>query len=104
MIECKKVNIDKVIKDLRSTEDEQISKKPRVRRKTTKKLVKKEVSGTFVDLAYPVKCFNEETSPSCVYIPSCEIMFKLMKACVGCSTPEDLWIFKMEYTPRSSNN
>lgn len=33
----------------------------------------------------------------CVYIPSNEILFKLMKACIGCDKIEDLWIFNKKY-------
>ena len=30
----------------------------------------------------------------CVYLPSDYLLFKMMKACIGVSEPEDLWIYK----------
>ena len=76
-----------------------------MRRKTTKKVAKKEeeIEGTIIDLAYPIKCYFEDNSPSCIYIPSNETLFKMMKACVGCQFPEDLWMFKMQMTSRTTD-
>ena len=31
-------------------------------------------------------------SPMIVYIPSKEVMFKMMRACLGCNHKEELWI------------
>jgi hypothetical protein len=45
------------------------------------------------DLIYDVDRYIEDTSPMCVYIPCRELLFKMMRACLGCSTIKDLWIY-----------
>ena len=49
-----------------------------------------------VDLTYTIDRYVEENSPVCVYIPSKLMMFKMMKACIGCHQPEDLWIHQIK--------
>ena len=39
-----------------------------------------------------------ENSPMTVYIPTKDIMFKMMRACLGCQNIEDLWIFNEDHT------
>lgn len=46
------------------------------------------------DLVYHESRYREEFSPYVVYIPTDDIMFKLMRACLGCSKIEDLWIYQ----------
>lgn len=41
---------------------------------------------------YPQSYYRPGQSPSCVYIPSREIMFKMMRACIGIQEEDDLWI------------
>lgn len=43
------------------------------------------------DLAYMPARYVKENSPPCIYIPSPEIMFKLMRACVVVKDKEGLW-------------
>ena len=47
----------------------------------------------YSNLIYDVDRYLEEMSPMCVYIPSRELIFKMMRACVGCTKVEDLWIY-----------
>ena len=35
-------------------------------------------------------------SPYCIYIPTKDVMFKLMRACVGVKHVEDLWFNRQE--------
>ena len=37
-----------------------------------------------VNLTYHLDRYFEENSPICVYIPSKLLVFKMMKACIGC--------------------
>lgn len=41
--------------------------------------------------------YKEEVSPDSVYLPSNELLFKMMRACVGCEEVEDLWIYNKQY-------
>lgn len=47
--------------------------------------------GATHDLIYGRARLTPLMSPLCNYIPSREITFKLMLACVGCASTEDLW-------------
>lgn len=40
---------------------------------------------------YPDSRYCAEHSPMIIYVPSRVIMIKLMRACMGCDKPEDLW-------------
>ena len=40
----------------------------------------------------------EDCSPMCVYIPSNEVMFKMMKACLEVEKVEDLWMYSEKYS------
>ena len=44
------------------------------------------------DHVYPCIRYTEGNSPYCIYIPSREVMLKLMRACIKVKKPEDLWI------------
>ena len=43
------------------------------------------------DLVYQEQRYIKGNSPICQYIPRKEIMLKIMRACVGIKTPQDLW-------------
>ena len=45
------------------------------------------------DLIYHIDRYWKDTSPMCVYIPSKEVIFKMMRACIGCTSVKDLWIY-----------
>ena len=49
-------------------------------------------------LVYAESRFKEEFSPMVIYVPSRLIMMKLMRACIACEFPGDLWIGGLEYT------
>ena len=42
---------------------------------------------------YPMKRYIKDWSPLCLYIPSKDILFKLMRACVGAEQETDLWFW-----------
>ena len=37
------------------------------------------------------KTFYEQNSPRHIYIPSFEVLFKMMRSCILVTKPEDLW-------------
>ena len=43
------------------------------------------------DLVYAQSRYVEGNSPSVIYIPKKAIMFKLVRACLVCTSEEDLW-------------
>jgi hypothetical protein len=43
---------------------------------------------------YPGDKYFENSPPICSYLPKKELLFKMMRACIGCDKIEDLWIFK----------
>ena len=45
------------------------------------------------DQIYPESRFDSGTSPTVIYIPSRDVMSKMMRACIGVTDPKDLWIF-----------
>ena len=45
------------------------------------------------DLVYHESRYKEEYSPYVIYLPSDDLMFKLMRACLNCKQIEDLWIY-----------
>lgn len=51
-----------------------------------------------INLIYCKERYTKEYSPMTVYIPTKDIMFKLMRGCLGCQNVEDLWIFHEDYT------
>lgn len=63
-----------------------------------KKKKKKKINEVFedgTDLVYPIERYQSEyIAPLCIYIPSDELLFKLMRSCIGCDYIEDLWIYK----------
>ena len=42
--------------------------------------------------------YKEDMSPSCVYIPSNDVLFKMMKATIGSKVIKDLWIYNPGYS------
>ena len=44
------------------------------------------------DHVYHQSRYKKENSPYCIYMPSKEIMLKIMRACIKVDKPEDLWI------------
>ena len=51
---------------------------------------------TYVDMIYKIDRYKMHQSPFCIYIPCKDVMFKLMRACIGCTRKEDLWIWPDE--------
>ena len=39
----------------------------------------------------------EGTMPKPIYIPKKEVMFSLMRSCVGIEDPKDLWVKNFKY-------
>lgn len=44
-------------------------------------------------LTYPPARYHEDHSPMCIYIPSNQVLFKMMRAAIGVSRAEDTWIY-----------
>jgi hypothetical protein len=45
----------------------------------------------YFDLVYELKRMNQKNSPLCIIAPSNEILFKMMRACIGVYSEDDLW-------------
>jgi len=45
---------------------------------------------------YPDFKYVEELSPSCLYIPNKEIMFKMMRACIKVRSAAEVWVLNDE--------
>ena len=45
---------------------------------------------------YPEERLIRGESPSVIYIPSVHIMLKMMRACIGISKPDDLWLYNKD--------
>lgn len=43
------------------------------------------------DLVYAKTRYIPNFAPFCIYIPKTELMFKMMRACIGIKDPKDLW-------------
>ena len=43
------------------------------------------------DLVYPDCRFNVDYSPRTIFMPTKQVMFKMIRACLGCDGPQDLW-------------
>jgi len=43
------------------------------------------------DLVYHENRYKEQYSPYVIYLPSNDVMFKMMRACLGCDKADDLW-------------
>ena len=43
------------------------------------------------DLVYHENRYKEDCSPYTIYLPSNDVMFKMMRACLGCEKDYDLW-------------
>jgi len=48
------------------------------------------------DLVYQRSRFDPRYSPYVVYLPSDEVMFKMMRACLRCQEAQDLWVVPEE--------
>lgn len=46
------------------------------------------------DLVYHESRYTEEYSPYVVYLPGDDLLFKLMRSCLGCKQVQDLWIYQ----------
>ena len=46
-----------------------------------------------VGLAYKIGRYNDDESPTCIYLPTRQLLFKMMRACIGVEEPEELWIY-----------
>ena len=57
-----------------------------------------------VNLVYQAQRYIEDCSPMCVYIPSNEVLFKMMRACIGCDNVEDLWIYHDKFSFSTMRN
>ena len=44
-----------------------------------------------VDLVYARSRLEQDFSPLVVYLPTKQLMFKMMRACSGCFSDKDLW-------------
>lgn len=53
--------------------------------------------GRSSDRVYPDSRYTPGNSPYCIYIPSHEVMLKLMRACIRVQKKEDLWINRKPY-------
>lgn len=51
------------------------------------------------DLAYDIDRYLEHSSPMSVYIPAPDLLFKMMRACIGCQSIKDLWIYNETFNP-----
>ena len=51
---------------------------------------KKVVDG--VNLIYPMNRYYDSQSPTPIFVPTSEVLFKMMKACVDIKKEEELWI------------
>lgn len=70
-------------------------KKPRVEEDPAERVT---ATGDFqgFNLVYQHSRYDAHQPPICVYIPSPEMLFKLMRSSIGCHEPEDLWIYDKE--------
>ena len=48
------------------------------------------------DMVYGPTRYIKGFSPYCIYIPTKEIMVKIMRACVGVKDPKELWVNRVE--------
>ena len=49
------------------------------------------------DLVYHESRYSEEYSPLVIYMPSKMVLVKLMRACMACDDPSDLWINRLNF-------
>ena len=45
---------------------------------------------------YDVKQYLSADGPKCIYIPSAQLMFQMMRGCLGVKRAEDLWVVQAE--------
>ena len=53
------------------------------------------------NFVYAEERLQKEISPYCIFVPRKEVMWKMMRACIGCKETSDLWIFQDEDHSRS---
>ena len=51
-------------------------------------------------LIYKASRFHEKHSPNCLFLPSSDFLFKMMRACIGAKSPEELWIYNSDISIR----
>ena len=82
------------------------SKDPKKKKKHKKSIKKKEsarsdlnqfAKSPKINLTYDFDRYDEGASPMTVYYPSPDLLFKLMKACIGCDNIKDLWIYNEDF-------
>ena len=49
------------------------------------------------DLVYHESRYTEDYSPLVIYVPSKMVLVKLMRACMACDDPSDLWINRLNF-------
>lgn len=54
---------------------------------------------TMENLVYPKERYKKGIIPLQIYIPSKQIMLKMIKACIGCESKEDLWFNRTNDMP-----
>ena len=59
---------------------------------------------TIEKLVYPKYKYVEGCSPNGMYFPGTYLMFKMMRACLGCRTPKDLWFNRKYGDPTPTNS
>ena len=59
-------------------------------------LVKDQLLTDPEDLVYENCRYVQRYSPYVIYVPKKEVMLKIMRACIGCKQPKDLWIHSGE--------
>ena len=57
---------------------------------------------TIETLVYPEYKYQKKQSPNAMYFPGTYILWKMMRACLGCQTPQELW-FNRRYGDETPN-
>lgn len=57
---------------------------------------------TIDNLVYPKARYAKGQSPLMIYIPSKQIMLKIIRACIGCNIVEEIWLNRDETIPSES--
>ena len=55
-------------------------------------------------LVYPIARYQEDQSPTSIYMPHKTVLFSMMKACIGIEEVRDLWIFQAKTAEFPNNN
>ena len=62
---------------------------PNEKKDEQREMIKKPQS--FQDFVYPMSRMDEYSSPRVIYLPSKDVMLKLMRACIGVRFVDELW-------------